>query len=192
MKPKFNIWNSDGMEYYWSRDGDPLMPHHIIPTVKHGGGSLMFWGSLTSRGLGYGCQIYEGTMSKDVYIDILQTTLGDTLEHYRYAPGEFIFQHDNDPKHTSEAVKDYLNERGIDVLSWPAQSPDLNPIEHVWEYLKTKTGSREPRPTSCFNLWDIVSEEWDLIPNSFIENLYQSMPKRVKAVLKAKGGYTRY
>src|SRR5690349_19274314 len=160
MKPKFNIWNSDGMEYYWSRDGDPLMPHHIIPTVKHGGGSLMFWGSLTSRGLGYGCQIYEGTMSKDVYIDILQTTLGDTLEHYRYAPGEFIFQHDNDLKHTARATQEYLNNFEINVLPWPAQSADLNLNEHVWRYLKVQIGRRELRPTSIHELWQAVMEEW--------------------------------
>ncbi|ORD98770.1 TCB2 [Hepatospora eriocheir] len=49
---------------------------------------------------------------------------------------EFILQQDNDPKHTSNVVKDWLDEKNIDVLPWPPQSPDMNPFEHIWAYMK--------------------------------------------------------
>lgn len=189
---KINLWNSDGIQFYWTRPGDPVQPFHLQPTVKHGGGSLMFWGCMTWRGLGYGCQIFEGTMKKEDYINILDTTLKESLEYYGYGQDDYIFQHDNDPKHKAKATQQYLDDQAIEVLPWPAQSADLNPIEHVWNYLKVQIGRREKRPTSVHELWLIVLEEWELIPTDYIQKLYESMPKRVEAVLKARGGNTKY
>jgi hypothetical protein len=189
---KINLWNSDGIEVYWTRPGDPQQPFHLRPTVKHGGGSLMFWGCMTYRGLGYGCQIFEGTMKKEDYIRILNTTLREGLEYYGYQQGDFIFQHDNDPKHTAKATTRYLEQQEMEVLPWPAQSADLNPIENVWYYLKTQIGRRERRPTSIDELWTMVTEEWELIPLDFIQKLYEPMPRRVQAVYKARGGNTKY
>lgn len=189
---KINIWNSDGIQFYWTRPGDPQQPFHLQPTVKHGGGSLMFWGCMTWQGLGYGCKIYEGSMKKDDYIHILDTTLKESLEHYGYQDDEYIFQHDNDPKHTAKATKRYLEDKKIEVLPWPAQSADLNPIENIWYYLKVQIGRRERKPTSIHELWNIVLEEWERIPLELIQNLYESMPKRVEAVYRARGGNTKY
>ncbi|KAI7815751.1 hypothetical protein BC939DRAFT_384181, partial [Gamsiella multidivaricata] len=69
---------------------------------------------------------------------------------------------------------------------------DLNPIEHVWRYIKTHIGLRERRPTSIHDLWQAVLEEWEKVPEDFVRKLYESMPDRVQAVLKAKGGHRRY
>lgn len=189
---KINLWNSDGIQFYWTRPGDPAQPFHLQPTVKHGGGSLMFWGCMTWQGLGYGCQIYEGSMKKEDYIHILDTTLKESLQHYNFEQGDFIFQHDNDPKHTAKATKQYLEEQEMEVLPWPAQSADLNPIENIWYYLKTQLGRRATRPTSIHQLWDFIMEEWELIPVEFIQRLYESMPARVEAVFQARGGNTKY
>ena len=95
-----NILGSDGVKYYWIRPGDKLQSHHLDLTVRHGGGSLMIWGCMTYRGIGYGCHIQE-IMDSAVYIDILNTTFKDSLEYWGYKLDEIIFQHDNDPKHTS-------------------------------------------------------------------------------------------
>jgi len=174
------------------RDGEKFQQFHLEPTVKHGGGHLMFWGCMTWKGLGYGCQIYDGTMNKHDYIQILDTTFKDTLELYGYHPGRFIFQHDNDSKHTAKVTKTYLHDTGIDVLPWPSQSADLNPIEHVWNYLKIQVGARENRPTSIHELWEAILVEWERVPLDFVRKLIESMPRCVAAVLEAKGGQTKY
>jgi transposase len=75
------------------------------------------------------------------------------------------------------------------VLPWLSQSASLNPIEHVWKYLKVQI---EQRPTSIYDFWKVVLEEWEEIPLHFIDSLYSSMPKRAEAVLKVKRGNTRY
>lgn len=189
---KINLWNSDGIQYCLVKQDSQLQPFHVQETVKHGGGGLMFWGCMTSQGLGYGCQIYEGTMRASDYIGILDSALKDTREHYDLGKNDFVFQHDNDSKHTAKATQEYLEVQGINVLPWPSQSPDLNLIESIWHTLKAQIGLREHRPTSIHELWEIVLEEWEKIPVGMIERAYESMPHRVQAVIKAKGGHTRY
>ncbi|KAG1131040.1 hypothetical protein G6F37_013829 [Rhizopus arrhizus] len=71
-------------------------------------------------------------MTASDYIHILKTELADTLHYYRLGDGDFIFQHDNDPKHTAKITTTYLIEEAkYLVLPWPSQSPDLNPIEYM-------------------------------------------------------------
>ena len=80
----------------------------------------------------------------------------------------------------------------MEVLVWPAQSPDLNPIEHLWEYLKRRLAEYETPPKGILELWERVQAEWEKIEASVCQGLVESMPRRVEAVLKAKGGYTKY
>ncbi len=77
-------------------------------------------------------------------------------------------------------------------MQWPSQSPDLNPIEHLWNHVKRKLGEYEEPASSVQELWDRFQEEWDRIEPSVCQNLIESMPRRIEAVLKAKGGYTKY
>jgi hypothetical protein len=74
------------------------------------------------------------------------------------------------------------------VLIWSAQSPDLNPIEHLWEHLKHKLTGYERAPKGVLELWDRVQVEWEKIDVAVCQNLFESMPRRIEAVLKAKGG----
>jgi DDE superfamily endonuclease len=78
------------------------------------------------------------------------------------------------------------------VLLWPAQSPDLNPIEHLWNHLKRRLAEYEVVPNGILELWERVEKEWNNIGAEVCHNLIESMPRRVAAVLKAKGGYTKY
>jgi len=77
-------------------------------------------------------------------------------------------------------------------MQWPAQSPDLNPIEHLWSHLKKKLADYDTPPKGILELWERVQEEWEEIGPEVCQNLIESMPRCVEAVIKAKGGYTKY
>ena len=123
---KINIFNSDGRTWTWIRSGESLKSHHVKMTVKHGGGNIMLWNAITYAGVGWMCKI-NGNMDRTLYKEILEDELERTIEYGTNKLGlerhQVIFQHDNDPKHTSKLVKEYLKEQSYNILEWPAQSP---------------------------------------------------------------------
>ena len=190
---KFNIWGSDGVRYYWVTPNDVLRPHHIDVTVKHGGGKINFWGCITGSGPGYGCKIYGGNMDSKTYQHILSTTYMDTLKYYGMNKSLVYLQHDNDPKHKSKSTIAWLNNNAIRYIDdWPAQSPDLNPIEHVWHHIKLNLSLYETRAKNVSELWDRIDIEWNKLDADTCRRYIDSMPDRIEAVIRAKGGYTRY
>ena len=151
----------------------------------------MLWGCMTMQGIGYACRIDE-RMDAELYTKILDDEFLSTLEYYGISHSNVIFQQDNNPKHTSRLATNWFASKDIEVLQWPPQSPDLNPIEHLWQHLKRKLSSYETEPVSITDLWNRVETEWNLIPQQVCLNLIESMPRRVAAVLKSKGGHTKY
>jgi hypothetical protein len=131
-------------------------------------------------------------MTQDVYLEILKDDLMKTIEFYGYNEEKIIFQHDNDPKHKAERVQDWLKDQEFQVLDWPAQSPDLNPIEHMWALLKRRL-NEEPPAKGVNELWERVSEIWyNRITQEECLKVIHSMPDRIKSVLNAKGMWTKY
>lgn len=190
---KVNMWESDGATYTWKEKNQPDRPHNVKQTMKHGGGSLMVWGCMTSLGPGYACQIYDGTMNSEDYIHILSTTYKDTLDYYGLTHDDVLFQQDGDPKHTSITSRKWFKRMGIKYIQdWPAQSPDLNPIEHLWHHVKSRLGAYSTKPKNIEELWRRFDVEWNTFTMEDMQPYYNSMPARIKAVIKAKGGYTRY
>jgi transposase len=189
---KINRLGSDGRKWIWKKKGDNrLTDRHIQGTVKFGGGNLMIWGCMSAEGVGYACRI-DHRMDAKVYTDILDDYLLPTIDYYDLEKDNIIFQQDNDSKHTSKAAQKWFENNEIEVLEWPAQSPDLSPIEHLWEYLERRLAAYKTEPKGMLELWERIEIEWDKIPLEVCMNLIESMPRRIAAVLKAKGGYTRY
>ena len=190
---KINHLGSDGHEWVWKKPGSTLTEQHVKGTVKFGGGNIMIWGCMTAQGVGYACRI-DGNMNAELYTRILEDEFLQSLEYYEMEVDKVIFQQDNDPKHTSHVAQKWFKDNGVEVLDWPAQSPDLilNPIEHLWQHLKQRLATYEIDPVSMHELWERVEAEWNKIPPQICIDLITSMPRHVAAVLKAKGGYTKY
>jgi hypothetical protein len=86
-----------------------------------------------------------------------------------------VFQQDNARCHISRVALNVLNDNHIRILPWPALSPDLSPIEHLWDELQRA-----------------LTDEWNIIPQAYFMRLIGSMRRRCLAVINARGGHTRY
>jgi uncharacterized protein (DUF2267 family) len=193
---KINRFNSDGRVWAWIRDGELLKPRHEKVTVKHGGGSIMIWSALTYAGTGWMCKI-DGNMDKTLYKEILEDDQDRTIDFAAKELGlrrdQMVFQHDNDPKHTSNLVKEYLQDQEYQVMEWPPQSPDLNPIENMWRLLKIRLNEYDSPPKGTQDLYERVTKVWyDVIKKDECQNVIESMPRRIRECIKRKGYWTDY
>ena len=151
----------------------------------------MVWGCIGWIGVGVLSEV-EGKMDAEQYVAILEEGLLQSMEDSGIPADEVIFQKDNDPKHTSRRAKIWFEEQDIRLLDWPAQSPDLNPIEYTWGHLKKCFSGYERAPTWVHQLWDRVVVEWGKISVEECQKWIESMPRRIQVVIKAKGGHTKY
>ena len=165
-------------------------------TVKHGGGSIMLWSAITYAGTGWICKI-DGNKDKALYKEILVDEQSKTIDYLcqklKLRRDQDVFQHDNDPKNTSKLVKKYLQNQEYRVLQWPAQSPDLNPIENMWQLLKIRLNEYETPAKGMAELYERVSQVWyDIITVKECQKVIESMPSRIKLCIKAKGYWAKY
>jgi len=173
------------------KKGDGLTDKEVNGTVNFGGGSLMVWGCMGWNGVGMLAEV-EGKMSAEQYVDILNDHLLPSLAESGIDEEDIILQQDNDPKHTSRRAKEWFEEHNINFLDWPAQSPDVNVIEHLWGTLKKKLQAHENPPKGVCELWERVAVEQGKITAEDCQKLIESMPGGIEAVIQAKVGHTKY
>lgn len=185
---KFELFGSKKRQHVWRKPNEDLKERHLKKNVKHGGGSIMVWGSFAATGVEE-LFLINGIMEEEDYVKILETNLMKSARKIGLGR-RFTFQQDNDPKHTSKVAKNYFKKAKVKLLEWPPQSPDLNPIENLWSILdeKVKLDNRKNKN----ELFQQLTDAWINIPAETTQKLVESMPRRLRAVLDAKGGATKY
>ncbi|GFY02381.1 transposable element Tcb2 transposase [Trichonephila clavipes] len=135
--------------------------------------------------LGVGKLVFiDGIMHKMAFVNILQNNLKESADKLGLG-SNFIFQQDNDPKHTAFVVKEWLLYHCRNQLNTPPQFPDLNVIENLWPHLE-RAVQKHPI-TSKEQLKSVLQEEWPNIAPETTRHLVESMPRRLEAVISAKG-----
>ncbi len=164
----------------WRKGGEAHSPSCMKSSVKFPQ-SVMIWGAMSSAGVGPLCFL-KTNVTAPVYQEILEHFMLPSADQL-FKDADFIFQQDLAPAHTAKSTKSWLND-------WPANSPDLNPIANLWGIVKRKM--RNKRPKNADELKATVKETWASIPPQQCHKLITSMPRRIEAVIKAKGAPTKY
>uniref|UniRef100_A0A8C5LQH4 Tc1-like transposase DDE domain-containing protein n=1 Tax=Leptobrachium leishanense TaxID=445787 RepID=A0A8C5LQH4_9ANUR len=159
-------------------------PKHTTSSVKHGGGSVMVWACMAANGTGSLVFIDDVTadkssrMNSEVFRAILSAHIQPNAAEL--IGRRFTVQMDDDPKHTAKATKEFLKGQKWNVMQWPSQSPDLNPIEHAFHLLKTKLKGKCPKNKQ--ELKTVAVEAWQSITRDETQLLVRSMRSRLQAV----------
>jgi hypothetical protein len=148
----------------------------------------MVWGSFAAAGRGSLVFVPVGKMvNAEFYVEMLKERLQRTLTLLNCT----TFQQDSAPCHTAKSVSKWMNSQRINVLEWPGNSPDLNPIENLWFMMKRKVRNHAPKSMTDLQYW--IKRVWVLeVTKEMCAKLVSSMPRRIQAVLDCKGKMTKY
>lgn len=183
---RFCLGANDGRTRVWRRAGERrnqecIRQRHTGPTP-----GIMVWGAISYTGR-TPLVIVEGTLNSARYI---QTIIEPIVLPFMDRQGDLFFQQDNARPHVSRATQHALAD--VRQLPWPSRSPDLSPIEHVWDWMKRHL-TRSARPAQTLvQLRHQVEIAWQAVPQDYIQHLYDRLHGRIAACIAAKGGYTRY
>ncbi len=186
-KSKFCISFGNQGPRVWRKSEEAQNPCCLKSSVKFTQ-SVMIWAAMSSAGVGPLCFL-KSTVNAAIYQEILEHFMLPSADKL-YGDADLIFQQDLTPAHTAKGTKSWFNDHGVGVLDWPANSPDLNPIENLWGIVKRRV--RDTRPNNADELKATVKETWASIPPQQCHKLITSMPRRIEAVIKAKGAPTKY
>ncbi|GFY32735.1 transposable element Tcb2 transposase [Trichonephila clavipes] len=157
----------------WRESGTAYRPENIQEKDRYATCSIMVWAGIMINGRTRLHVVANGTMTGQRYID---EVLHPHVRLFRGAVGDkFVFMDDNAPCHRTLAIQDCLDSEGIQRLVWLARSPDLNPIENVWDALGMQVAGRNYPPRNKNTLIRALTEEWDKLPQQLLDNVVQSM-----------------
>jgi transposase len=151
----------------------------------------MVWGCIS-----HDCKLdlvtIQGNLTGDQYFrDVLQPVVVPHFDNHLLATRP-VYMDDNAKPHRSRAVTAYLQSEAVTSVPLPAMSPDLNPIEHIWNKLGRRIKAREPPVQNIRQLEAALHQEWQQLSQQDIRRLTGGMRRRVETVIQARGGYTRY
>ncbi|GFU11464.1 transposable element Tcb2 transposase [Trichonephila clavipes] len=159
---RFSLSSDCRRQLIWRESGTAYRPENIQEKDRYPTCSTMVWTGIMINGRTRLHVVANGTMTGERYID------------------EVLLPHD------------CLDSEGIQRLVWPARSPDLNPIEYVWYALGRQVAGRNYPPTNKNTLIRALTEEWDKLPQQLLDNVVQSMVRRVECCITLHGGHIPY
>ncbi len=181
----FSMIQTKARRYVRCLPAERHAPGMTRPMIHSGGGKFMYWGAFRGRQRGPLIEIGKRLNGRG-YLQLLQNHLD--VETMRQ--NDEILQQDNAPIHKAACVTNWLHEQGIEVMQWPPQSPDMNPIEHAWSYMKRELD--KVIITSGAMMRTEIQRVWAAIDPAFLETLVTSMPRRIANLLQNRGGATNY
>ncbi len=155
--------------------------------VQAAGGCVMVWGIFSWHPLGPLVPV-EHRLNATAYLSIVADHIHPFMTTV-YPSSDSYFQQDNAPCHKAQIISDWLLEHDNEftLLKWPPQSPDLNPIEHLWDVVEREIHIMDVQPINLQQLRDAIMSIWTKISEECFQHLVESMPWRIKAIQKAKG-----
>lgn len=187
---RFVLERHDGRIRVYRRPHERYAHNCIREALNFGGGSIMVWGGITENFRTQLVPIREN-ITAQWYINNVLTP--HVVPFFQTQGQGFTFMHDNAAPHRARVTTAFLNQNNINVLRpWPAMSPDLNPIEHVWDMLDRHVRNLPNPPQTLVQLENELTHAWNNLPQAAIHNLIHSMRRRCTAVIAARGGHTRY
>ena len=181
----------DGRLRVWLRAARHRRNEFALPLVQGGGGGVLIWGAIWMGGRSE-LYITRQSMNSERYVELLEQfvypisfQLGDPATQWR-------FMDDNAPPHRSRVAQAFKTQSGIRSIDWPARSPDLNPIENLWSWMKMNV-RKQIRPGDTLNRLELVlRQSWLSIPQQSIDNLIEGMPKRLRETIESHGNHSSY
>ena len=190
----FYVGENNNVFYVTRGANEEFQERNLRPTFKSGRTKVGVWSCFCGDNMGPLVIIPKGgTMTALRYIDVLKKHF---IPFYRrmvsiYGP-EVVMQEDNASWHKAGVVRKFLEKQNVKYLSWPPQSPDLTPIENLWKQIKGRIGYMEERLKNVQDMEQALREVWLQITPASLLTLNRSMPRRLDAVIKNKGGSTKY
>ncbi|GFT88535.1 transposable element Tcb2 transposase [Trichonephila clavipes] len=174
----------------WRERGSRNHPSNIIERDRYGGRGVLVWGGIM---LGSRTDLHifnAGSVNGTRYCNEI---LLPYVLLFRGAMGlQFLFMDDNIPCHRTVAAEQLLESEDIERMDWPARSPDLNPIEHVWDFLGRRLAARTLPPVTIQELRLVLQDEWAAMPQQLIDTLILSMGRRCETCLAVRGDHISY
>ena len=148
----------------------------------------MVWGGICG-GRKTRLRVINGNLTAQRYIE--QVMEPEVVPFIRQNGRGLVFQHDNARPHTARLTQDFLRRNNVQVLPWPSRSPDMSPIEHLWDELDRRV-RKNLHPRTLPALARALEREWQNIPANVVQRYVDSMRRRLQAMIAANGGHTRY
>ncbi|GFV67211.1 transposable element Tc3 transposase [Trichonephila clavipes] len=187
---RFSLSSDSHRILIWRERGSRNHPSNIIERDRYGGCGVLVWGGIM-LGRRTDFHIFDaGSVNGTRYCNEI---LLPYVRLFRDAMGlQFLFMDDNAPCHCTVAAEQLLESEDIERMDWPARSPDLNPIEHVWDFLGRRLAARTLPPVTIRELRLALQDEWAAMPQQLIDTLIFSMGRRCETCLAVRGDHIPY